>query len=247
MFRAGQSEVLHTRTHAGACFVPDRRSVAGNRPMGIFTGDFSRRFDRATDFWRRLPARAGRGRSIADENSRPTPQSGRPTGRALAAVFGHSSTVGYEKLFNLALQFHDERCRLHSGDQPETPFYFGGDETGEQTGPVRNLSPRFTLRRLRQPSLARSTIDVAPAELPRPTPGNSQRETCWFNGRPVVPCDSRPLHLIAEPAGCCPGCWGVCVDRHRSAEACSTPPVGFRVAHAILPFVAAAGALLVHR
>lgn len=52
--------------------------------------------------------------------------------------------MGYEKLFNPALQYNDEQKFVDYilADQPETPFYFGVMERVNKIGPelIRNLS-----------------------------------------------------------------------------------------------------------
>jgi hydroxyacylglutathione hydrolase len=72
----------------------------------------------------------------------PAHGAGSACGKGLGAV--PSSTVGYEKLFNPALQFHDEQefVEYILTDQPETPFYFAVMKRVNKVGPelTKNLA-----------------------------------------------------------------------------------------------------------
>jgi hydroxyacylglutathione hydrolase len=84
----------------------------------------------------------------------PAHGAGSACGKGLGAI--PSSTVGYEKRFNPALQFHDEQAFVDyvlSG-QPETPFYFAVMKRVNKVGPallrtlpaVRPLPPDEAVR-----------------------------------------------------------------------------------------------------
>src|SRR5690606_18526840 len=79
----------------------------------------------------------------------PAHGAGSACGKGLGAI--PSSTVGYEKLFNPALQFDDEQEFVDYilTDQPETPFYFAvmkrvnkaGPELTQALPPVQAINP----------------------------------------------------------------------------------------------------------
>jgi hydroxyacylglutathione hydrolase len=137
----------------------------------------------------------------------PAHGAGSACGKGLGAI--PSSTVGYEKLFNPALQYDDEQKFVDYilADQPETPFYFAVMKRVNKIGPelVRNLpivqSPTPDLL----PTIARKglTIDVSPAaefaaaHVPGTinVPLNMLAQWAGF----LVDYD-KPLHLIAEPS-----------------------------------------------
>lgn len=160
-------EVLHTPGHTpeSISFVLTDVGGGANVPMGIFTGDFvfvgsigrpdlletaagvvgsaevgarqlyhsTRRFCELPDHLQVWPAHGA----------------GSACGKGLGAI--PSSTVGYEKLFNPALQFADEQEFVDYilTDQPETPFYFAVMKRVNKVGPeltnclpsVRVVSP----------------------------------------------------------------------------------------------------------
>ncbi len=65
----------------------------------------------------------------------PAHGAGSACGKGLGAI--PSSTVGYEKLFNPSLQYHDEQefVEYILADQPETPFYFAVMKRVNKVGP----------------------------------------------------------------------------------------------------------------
>lgn len=154
-------EVLHTPGHTpeSISFVLTDEGGGANVPMGIFTGDFvfvgsigrpdlletaagvvgsaeigARQLYQSMRRFRDLPGHL---------QVWPAHGAGSACGKGLGAI--PSSTVGYEKLFNPALQFHDEQQFVDYilSDQPETPFYFAVMKRVNKVGPefIRNLSP----------------------------------------------------------------------------------------------------------
>lgn len=218
-------EVLHTPGHTPEhiSFVLTDEGGGANVPMGIFTGDFvfvgsiGRPDLLETAAGVKGSAEAGarqlyhsmrKFRDLPDHlQVWPAHGAGSACGKGLGAI--PSSTVGYEKLFNPALQYEDEQKFVDYilADQPETPFYFAVMKRVNKVGPqlVRNLvlvkSPAPDLL----PKIARSeqTIDVAPAaefaagHVPGTinVPLNMLAQWTGF----IVDYD-KPLHLVAEPA-----------------------------------------------
>ena len=154
-------EVLHTPGHTpeSISFVLTDEGGGANVPMGIFTGDFV--FVGSIGRPDLLETAAGvvgsaeigarqlyhsmlRFRDLPDHlQVWPAHGAGSACGKGLGAI--PSSTVGYEKLFNPALQFHDEQQFVDYilADQPETPFYFAVMKRVNKVGPelIRNLPP----------------------------------------------------------------------------------------------------------
>jgi len=167
-------EVMHTPGHTpeSISFVLTDEGGGANVPMGIFTGDFvfvgsigrpdlletaagvvgsaeigARQLYHSMRQFRDLPDHlqvwAAHG-------------AGSACGKGLGAI--PSSTVGYEKLFNPALQFDDEQKFVDYilADQPETPFYFAVMKRVNKVGPelLRSLA---------------SVKEIQPSELPKRT------------------------------------------------------------------------------
>lgn len=146
-------DVMHTPGHTpeSLSFLLTDEGGGADRPMGIFTGDFVfvgaigrpdlleeaagiadtaepaardlyrslERFKRLPDFLQIWPAHGA----------------GSACGKGLGAI--PSSTVGYEKLFNPALQYDDEESfvRYVLADQPEAPRYFAVMKRVNKEGP----------------------------------------------------------------------------------------------------------------
>ncbi len=154
-------EVLHTPGHTpeSISFVLTDEGGGANVPMGIFTGDFvfvgsigrpdlletaagvvgsaeigARQLYQSVQKFRKLPDHL---------QVWPAHGAGSACGKGLGAI--PSSTVGYEKLFNPALQFHEAQKFVDYilADQPETPFYFAVMKRVNKVGPelIRHLSP----------------------------------------------------------------------------------------------------------
>jgi len=147
-------DVMHTPGHTpeSISFVLTDQGGGANKPMGIFTGDFvfvgsigrpdlleeaagitgtaepgardlfksAERFKRLPDYLQVWPAHGA----------------GSACGKGLGAI--PSSTVGYEKLFNPALQYSDEEAFVQYilADQPEAPKYFAVMKRVNKEGPV---------------------------------------------------------------------------------------------------------------
>lgn len=151
--------VMHTPGHTpeSLSFILTDRGGGADAPMGIFTGDFvfvgavgrpdlletaagvigsaemgARQLYRSIERFRTLPDHL---------QVWPAHGAGSACGRGLGAI--PSSTVGYEKLFNPGLQFHNEQAFVNDilTDQPETPRYFAVMKRVNKTGPrlVREL------------------------------------------------------------------------------------------------------------
>ncbi|MFM8476282.1 MAG: MBL fold metallo-hydrolase, partial [Planctomycetaceae bacterium] len=217
-------EVLHTPGHTPEhiSFVLTDEGGGANVPMGIFTGDFvfvgsiGRPDLLETAAGVQGSAEAGarqlyhsmrKFRDLPDHlQVWPAHGAGSACGKGLGAI--PSSTVGYEKLFNPALQFDNEQKFVDYilADQPETPFYFAVMKQVNKVGPelVRSLAPVKSPTLDQLPKIARSgqTIDVTPA---------AEFAAAHVSGTINVPLNmlaqwagflvdyDKPLHLIAEP------------------------------------------------
>jgi hydroxyacylglutathione hydrolase len=146
-------EALHTPGHTpeSMSFLLTDRGGGANRPMGIFTGDFvfvgsigrpdlleeaagiaGTAEPGARDLYRSIQ----RFRQLPDFlQVWPAHGAGSACGKGLGAI--PSSTVGYEKLFNPALQFSDERefVAYVLAEQPEPPRYFALMKKINKEGP----------------------------------------------------------------------------------------------------------------
>jgi hydroxyacylglutathione hydrolase len=143
-FRVGNVilDVLHTPGHTPEHLVFMLTDSAGaNAPLGLFTGDCLFVGDMGRpDLLETAAGQSGtkeigaRGQFRAMQRLRAMPDylqvfpghgAGSACGKALGAV--PSTTLGYEKRFNPAFQFEDERAFVDwlLADQPETPPYFG--------------------------------------------------------------------------------------------------------------------------
>lgn len=98
----------------------------------------------------------------------PAHGAGSACGKGLGAI--PSSTVGYEKRFNPALQFRDEQQFVDDilADQPETPFYFAVMKRMNKVGPalIANLPEvqEIPAAKLIEIAERQQVIDVAPAD-----------------------------------------------------------------------------------
>jgi len=154
-------EVHHTPGHTpeSISFVLTDVGGGATAPMGVFTGDFvfvgsigrpdlletaAGVVGSAEVGARQLYRSARRFRQLPDHlQVWPAHGAGSACGKGLGAI--PSSTVGYEKLFNPALQFDDEQTFVDYilADQPETPFYFAVMKRVNKAGPelTRDLPP----------------------------------------------------------------------------------------------------------
>jgi len=154
-------DVLHTPGHTpeSISFLLTDKGAGADAPMGIFTGDFvfvgsigrpdlletaAGVVGSAETGARQLYHSMRRFRELPDHlQVWPAHGAGSACGKGLGAV--PSSTVGYEKLFNPALQFDDEQEFVDYilTDQPETPYYFAVMKRVNKEGPelIKNLAP----------------------------------------------------------------------------------------------------------
>ena len=147
-------EVVHTPGHTpeSISFLLTDEGGGATEPMGVFTGDFV--FVGSIGRPDLLETAAGvKGSALAGAKQLyhsmrrfrelpdylqvwPAHGAGSACGKGLGAI--PSSTVGYEKRFNPALQFDDEQRFVDYilADQPETPFYFAVMKRVNKVGPV---------------------------------------------------------------------------------------------------------------
>jgi hydroxyacylglutathione hydrolase len=187
-------EVMHTPGHTpeSISFILTDEGGGANEPMGIFTGDFvfvgsigrpdlletaagivgsaeagARQLYHSTCRFRELPRHM---------QVWPAHGAGSACGKGLGAI--PSTTVGYEVLFNPALQYKDEQKFVDYilSDQPETPFYFAEMKRINKVGPeliqtlpeVALLDPAKALQIAREYLLIDTSAsgDFANAHLP---------------------------------------------------------------------------------
>ncbi|WP_203363423.1 MBL fold metallo-hydrolase [Bacillus sp. REN10] len=147
-------EVMHTPGHTpeSISFILTDNGGGADRPMGIFTGDFVFVGDVGRPD---LLEKAAGYEGTADVGAKqmfvslerfkllpdylqvwPAHGAGSACGKALGAI--PSSTVGYEKMFNWALQFNDEAAFVKAllDGQPEPPKYFAVMKRVNKVGPA---------------------------------------------------------------------------------------------------------------
>ncbi len=165
-FAVGKVEfqVLHTPGHTpeSISFVLTDKGGGADRPMGIFTGDFvfvgsigrpdlleetagiagtaepgARDLFKSIETFRSLPDYL---------QVWPAHGAGSPCGKGLGAI--PSSTVGYENLFNPALQYTDEQefVVYILSEQPEPPKYFALMKRVNKEGPTILGTPKLPQR-----------------------------------------------------------------------------------------------------
>lgn len=178
-------EVLYTPGHTPEhiSFLLTDEGGGANTPMGIFTGDFvfvgsigrpdlletaAGVVGSAESGARQLYHSMRRFRELPDHlQVWPAHGAGSACGKGLGAI--PSSTVGYERRFNPALQFDDEQRFVDYilADQPETPFYFAVMKRVNKVGPelLRHLPTVERLAVEQLPEIARSELvmDTRPA------------------------------------------------------------------------------------
>ncbi|MCO6042319.1 MBL fold metallo-hydrolase [Aeoliella sp. ICT_H6.2] len=155
-FQLGKIElqVMHTPGHTpeSISFVLTDHGGGADKPMGIFTGDFvfvgsigrpdlleeaAGMKGTAEMGAHQLFHSAQKFRELPDHMQMwPAHGAGSACGKGLGAI--PSSTVGYEKLFNPALQFDDEEefVKYILADQPEAPKYFAVMKRVNKEGPT---------------------------------------------------------------------------------------------------------------
>lgn len=187
VFKVGniKFEVLHTPGHTpeSVSFVLTDVGGGANEPMGIFTGDFvfvgsigrpdlletaAGMIGTAETGARQLYHSMLKFRELPDHlQVWPAHGAGSACGKGLGAI--PSSTVGYEKRFNPALQYTDEQEFVDYilADQPETPFYFAVMKRVNKVGPelLRNLDSVDAIEPARLPAIAQKemVVDTSPS------------------------------------------------------------------------------------
>lgn len=146
--------VMHTPGHTpeSISFLLTDEGGGATEPMGIFTGDFvfvgsigrpdllekaAGIMDTAERGAKDLYRSIERFKSLSDYLQLwPAHGAGSACGKGLGAI--PSSTVGYEKRFNPALQFNDEQSFVNYvlADQPDAPKYFALMKKVNKEGPV---------------------------------------------------------------------------------------------------------------
>ena len=149
-----QFEVMHTPGHTpeSISFVLTDQGGGADKPMGIFTGDFvfvgsigrpdlleeaAGIQNTAEPGARDLFKSAERFKQLPDYlQVWPAHGAGSACGKGLGAI--PSSTVGYEKLFNPALQYTDENefVKYILSEQPPAPKYFALMKKVNKEGPI---------------------------------------------------------------------------------------------------------------
>lgn len=218
-------DVMHTPGHTpeSISYLLTDEGGGASAPMGLFTGDFvfvgaigrpdlletaAGVAGSAESGARQLFQSIERFRKLADHlQIWPAHGAGSACGKGLGAV--PSSTVGYEKLFNPALQFNDEQAFVDYilADQPETPFYFAVMKRVNKTGPelLKNLPEISLIDPAKITALVRDhlVIDTSPThEFARGhVPGtiNIPPPSLVRWGGFLVNYD-QPLYLIGGPA-----------------------------------------------
>ncbi len=181
-----QFQVMHTPGHTpeSLSFLLTDDGGGADQPMGIFTGDFV--FVGSIgrpDLLEEAAAVQGSAREGAQQLFQsverfnqlpdylqvwPAHGAGSVCGKGLGAV--PSSTVGYEKLFNPALQYDDEEAfvRYILADQPEVPRYFAVMKRVNKEGPQvlgeSALPEWLDAAQLKSLPEDAAVIDLSPAE-----------------------------------------------------------------------------------
>ncbi len=216
-------EVLHTPGHTpeSVSFLLTDRGGGADVPMGIFTGDFV--FVGSIgrpDLLEEAAGVAGSAEPSARELFRsiekfrqlpdflqvwPTHGAGSACGKGLGAI--PSSTVGYEKLFNPALQYQneDDFVKYILSDQPQAPKYFAIMKQVNREGPrlISDLpKPKlYDTSNVTRMAGQATVIDLSPSE---------QFASCHVPGTWNIPLPmlaawagwlvdySRPVYLIGQ-------------------------------------------------
>lgn len=219
-------EALHTPGHTPehiSFLVTD--TAGANLPMGIFTGDFvfvgdvgrPDLLEKAANITGTAEAGA---RQLFNSLQRfkdlpdylqiwPAHGAGSACGKALGAV--PSTTVGYEKLFNIALSYTNEEKFVEAilGGQPEPPKYFAVMKRVNKEGPQllsRLPSPgQLSFDRLTELVASGATVvDIRmPAAFARAhIPGtiNIPYDSWFPNAAGWVLDYEQPFYVIADPA-----------------------------------------------
>ena len=187
-FSVGKVEfkVMHTPGHTpeSVSFILTDKGGGADTPMGIFTGDFvfvgsigrpdlleeaAGIMGTAEPGARDLYKSIERFRNLPDHfQVWPAHGAGSACGKGLGSV--PSSTVGYEKLFNPALQFQDEQEFVNYilSEQPEAPKYFAVMKRVNKEGPKilgePQLPPKMDTGQLVDTVANEMVVDTASAK-----------------------------------------------------------------------------------
>lgn len=217
-------EVIHTPGHTpeSISFLLTDQGGNADKPMGIFTGDFvfvgsigrpdlleqaaglaNTAEPGARDLFRSIQ----RFRALPDYlQVWPAHGAGSACGKGLGAV--PSSTVGYEKLFNPALQISDEDefVKYILADQPEAPKYFAEMKRINKQGPAvlgdEELPALQSPRDLKKILAEATVIDLSPStEFAKShVPGTVNIPAAMLAGWAGWLIDyAQPVYLIAQP------------------------------------------------
>ena len=217
-------DVLHTPGHTpeSISFLLTDQGGSADKPMGIFTGDFvfvgsigrpdlleeaAGMANTAEPGARDLFQSAERFKQLPDYlQVWPTHGAGSACGKGLGAI--PSSTVGYEKLFNPALQFTDEEkfVQYILSDQPEAPKYFAVMKRVNKEGPAvigdKSLPESESIGSLDSALDSATVIDLSPSNqfadghVPRTLNIPTGMLAAWAGW---VVDYSKPVYLIADP------------------------------------------------
>ncbi len=218
-------DVLHTPGHTpeSISFLLTDQGGGADKAMGIFTGDFvfvgsigrpdlleeaAGLANTAEPGARDLFQSAERFKQLPDYlQVWPAHGAGSACGKGLGAI--PSSTVGYEKLFNPALQFTEEEkfVRYILSDQPEAPKYFAVMKRVNKEGPkvigASGLPKPQSLDELAAAIDSATVIDLSPANqfAAEHVPRSINIPTSMLAGWAGWVVDyARPTYLIAEPS-----------------------------------------------
>lgn len=217
-------DVLRTPGHTpeSISFLLTDQGGGANKPMGIFTGDFvfvgsigrpdlleeaAGLADTAEPGARDLFRSAERFKQLPDYlQVWPAHGAGSACGKGLGSI--PSSTVGYEKLFNPALQFmnEDKFVEYILSDQPEAPKYFAVMKRVNKQGPEiigkQDLPVSKPIDGLHSVSDSATVIDLSPSSqfanghVPRTINIPTGMLAGWAGW---VVDYSKPVYLIADP------------------------------------------------
>lgn len=217
-------DVLATPGHTpeSISFLLTDQGGNADKPMGIFTGDFvfvgsigrpdlleeaAGLANTAEPGARELFHSAARFKQLPDYlQVWPAHGAGSACGKGLGAI--PSSTVGYEKLFNPALQFTNEEKFVEYilSDQPEAPRYFAVMKRVNKEGPEiigdKGLPHALPINELSSALDSATVIDLTPskqfadAHVPRSINIPLGMLAAWAGW---VVDYSKPVYLIADP------------------------------------------------
>lgn len=221
-----QLEAVHTPGHTPEhiSFLLTDEGGGASEPMGIFTGDFvfvgsigrpdlletaAGVVGSAETGARQLYHSMRRFLELPDHlQIWPAHGAGSACGKGLGAI--PSSTVGYEKRFNPALQFDDEQQFVDYilSEQPETPYYFAVMKRVNKEGPelIRNLPPVTAVspKKLEQIADQHLVIDPSPSadfaqgHVPRTVNIPSDSLVVWAG---FLVDYAQPIYLLTDAAG----------------------------------------------